>query len=62
MDLSVSRLPVIVWIHGGGFFGGSPLLDGPQPFLNTEEVIWVSMAYRLGALGKIFVFFFIQRP
>ncbi|KAJ6632704.1 Venom carboxylesterase-6, partial [Pseudolycoriella hygida] len=51
MDFSNTRLPVIVWIHGGGFFGGSATADRPEIFLNTKEVIWVSMAYRLGALG-----------
>lgn len=58
VDLSVTRLPVIVWIHGGGFFGGSATSDGPQLFLNTREVIWVSMAYRVGALGDCFCTFF----
>ncbi|KAG4065486.1 hypothetical protein HA402_009047 [Bradysia odoriphaga] len=51
VDLNVTRLPVIVWIHGGGYFGGSATQDSPQLFLNTKDVIWVSMAYRLGALG-----------
>lgn len=54
--MNVTRLPVIVWIHGGGFFGGSSTTDDPQLFLNTGEVIWVSIAYRLGALGKYFRF------
>ncbi|TDG47048.1 hypothetical protein AWZ03_006485 [Drosophila navojoa] len=46
-------LPVMVYIHGGGFFSGSagPQLTGPEYFMDTGEVILVSMAYRLGALG-----------
>ncbi|KAH8411061.1 hypothetical protein KR222_011277, partial [Zaprionus bogoriensis] len=46
-------LPVMVYIHGGGFFSGSasPLLTGPEYFMDTGEVILVAMAYRLGALG-----------
>ncbi|XP_070066566.1 juvenile hormone esterase [Drosophila virilis] len=46
-------LPVLVYIHGGGFFSGSagPLLTGPEYFMDTGEVLLVTMAYRLGALG-----------
>lgn len=46
-------LPVIVYIHGGAFFSGSPhpALLGPQYFMNTGQVIFVAMAYRLGAFG-----------
>ncbi len=46
------RLPVMVWIYGGGFFAGStsqPLYDGTQ--LAGKGVVLVSVAYRLGALG-----------
>ncbi|XP_062127648.1 uncharacterized protein LOC133840012 [Drosophila sulfurigaster albostrigata] len=47
------NLPVMVYIHGGGFFSGSagPAITGPEYFMDTEEVILVTMAYRLGALG-----------
>ncbi|XP_061475132.1 cholinesterase-like [Rhineura floridana] len=42
--------PVLVWIHGGGFFSGSGSLD--RSFLAaTENIIVASMNYRLGALG-----------
>lgn len=43
----------MVYIHGGGFFAGSPssLFHGPQYFMDNGEVILVLMAYRLGALG-----------
>ncbi|KAH8261006.1 hypothetical protein KR044_002119 [Drosophila immigrans] len=46
-------LPVMVYIHGGGFFSGSagPAITGPEYFMDTGEVILVTMAYRLGALG-----------
>jgi para-nitrobenzyl esterase len=46
------KLPVMVWIYGGGFAGGatsSPLYDGSK--LAGKGVIVVSLAYRLGALG-----------
>jgi para-nitrobenzyl esterase len=46
------KLPVMVWIHGGGFAVGAPL----EPIYNGERftqkgVIFVSVAYRLGPLG-----------
>jgi para-nitrobenzyl esterase len=46
------KLPVMVWIYGGGFAGGAtsaPLYDGSK--LAGKGVIVVSVAYRLGALG-----------
>jgi len=53
-DLGAARLPVLVWIHGGGFFGGcnaSPWYRG-GPFAR-DGVILVSINYRLGAEGFI---------
>jgi para-nitrobenzyl esterase len=47
-----SRLPVMVWIHGGSFVtgaGGDPLYDGSR--LAQEGAIVVTFNYRLGALG-----------
>ncbi|KAJ8723122.1 hypothetical protein PYW08_003034 [Mythimna loreyi] len=45
-------LPVMVWIHGGGFVWGSGDDDlyGPQ-FLIRHDVVLVSFNYRLEALG-----------
>ncbi|XP_077284899.1 juvenile hormone esterase-like [Arctopsyche grandis] len=45
-------LPVMVWIHGGGFFSGSGSADifGPE-FLIQQDVIVVTVNYRLGILG-----------
>src|SRR2546430_10589499 len=51
-DLGGARLPVLVWIHGGGFFGGgnaSPWYRG-GPFAR-DGVVLVSINYRLGAEG-----------
>jgi para-nitrobenzyl esterase len=47
-----TRLPVIVWIHGGGFTNGSasmPLYHGDA--FARNGVIFVTIAYRLGPLG-----------
>ena len=49
---SERKLPVMVWIYGGGFFIGStsqPLTTGEH--LASKGIIVVSMGYRLGALG-----------
>ena len=56
--VSDSPLPVVVWIHGGGFFRGNiakPLWQGEflvnQSVERGKPVIMVSVDYRLGALG-----------
>ncbi len=46
------RLPVMVWIYGGGFVGGMtsiPVYDGTR--LARKGVVLVSVGYRLGAFG-----------
>jgi para-nitrobenzyl esterase len=47
-----AKLPVIVWIHGGGYVGGSTsigLYDGTG--YARKGVVLVSLAYRLGPYG-----------
>ncbi len=49
---SADKLPVMVWIHGGGFaFGSSadPVNDGAR--LAAKKVVMVSVNYRLGVFG-----------
>ncbi|XP_046619027.1 venom carboxylesterase-6-like [Neodiprion virginianus] len=43
-------LPVIVFIHGGAFRSGSGMQYGPEYLLN-EDVVLVTINYRLGPLG-----------
>ena len=47
-----AKLPVMVWIHGGGFVGGSGALsgDGGAPFAR-KGVVLVTLNYRLGRFG-----------
>lgn len=47
-----AKLPVLVWIHGGGFVAGSaasPWYDGAS--FNRDGVVVVSIGYRLGIEG-----------
>jgi para-nitrobenzyl esterase len=45
-----ARLPVMVWIHGGGFVGGESDDYNPSALV-ADGVIVVTLNYRLGALG-----------
>ncbi|KAL7737527.1 hypothetical protein ACLKA6_007654 [Drosophila palustris] len=47
-------LPVMVYFHAGGFACGSsdPLTIGPEYFMDTQQIILVTVNYRLGPFGK----------
>ena len=45
------KLPVMVWIYGGGFAMGSAAMVNSGENIAGNGVILVSMTYRLGALG-----------
>ena len=47
-----AKIPVLVWIHGGGFSGGStsiPMYDGTG--FAKKGLVVVSLAYRVGPFG-----------
>ncbi|MBB4962331.1 carboxylesterase/lipase family protein [Micromonospora polyrhachis] len=49
-DLGGARQPVMVWLHGGGFDGGSSsIYDGSR--FARDGVVFVSLNYRLGVEG-----------
>ena len=53
-DASTEKKPVMVWVHGGGYeVGGTvdPGYDFQNFVTENPDVIVVSIAYRLGALG-----------
>lgn len=43
------KLPVLVWIHGGGFITGDAGQDGEK--FAKQGIVFVSLSYRTGALG-----------
>jgi para-nitrobenzyl esterase len=45
------KRPVVVWIHGGAYVGGSSNLYPLDYWARTGDVIVVSINYRLGVLG-----------
>ncbi len=53
MQIPPEPLPVMFWIHGGGWFSGDGTSDlyGPGRLLDSGEVILVSANYRLAAMG-----------
>lgn len=64
LTLSVSRpagpipaagLPVLVWLHGGGYLTGSPALDADGWAIARHGMVVVSVGYRLGAFGFLFL-------
>ncbi len=46
-----SAMPVMFWIHGGGLTGGAGSDYDPTPLLAPQNVIIVTINYRLGYLG-----------
>ena len=44
-------LPVLVWIHGGGFVNGSGDIYNARRLTGRGDVVVVTINYRLGALG-----------
>ncbi|XP_040838503.1 cocaine esterase-like isoform X3 [Ochotona curzoniae] len=46
-----SRLPVMVWIHGGGLVAGMASIYDGSALAAFEDVVVVTIQYRLGILG-----------
>jgi para-nitrobenzyl esterase len=46
-----AKLPVFLWIHGGGLRGGAGFDTDPRKFLNLGKVMFVTFNYRLSTLG-----------
>jgi para-nitrobenzyl esterase len=48
---ATSSTPVMVWIHGGGFTGGAGQDTDPRKYIDQNNVVYVTINYRLGAMG-----------
>ncbi len=46
-------MPVLVWIHGGRYIGGTAKTQtySPEYMMDQGDIVVVSIQYRLGALG-----------
>ena len=51
LDSSSSKIPVMVWIHGGSNVSGNSDFYDPSELVKTQNVIVVSINYRLGPFG-----------
>ncbi|MGW0822893.1 carboxylesterase/lipase family protein [Streptomyces sp. NPDC002845] len=50
-DGAKGRLPVLVWIHGGGYSGGAGQDTNPRRLVRQTGSVVVTVNYRLGPLG-----------
>ncbi|MEM7016285.1 MAG: carboxylesterase family protein [Pseudomonadota bacterium] len=50
-----AKRPVLFWIHGGGYVGGSGRMYNGRVFVQEHDVVVVTINYRLGALGFMHV-------
>jgi len=48
---ATEKKPVLVWIHGGGFTLGSAKEYDPEPLMRSQDILVVTINYRLGHLG-----------
>lgn len=50
-----SKLPVLVWVHGGGMTGGSGKSQNGHAFADQDSVVTVTINYRLGVFGFLYL-------
>lgn len=50
-----SKLPVLVWVHGGGMTGGSGKSQNGHAFSDQDSVVTVTINYRLGVFGFLYL-------
>ena len=55
--LNFQKLPVLVWIFGGGYTTGSASLDvyNPEMLVHLGNIIYVSFQYRVGSHGFLYM-------
>ncbi|MFJ6693135.1 carboxylesterase/lipase family protein [Streptomyces sp. NPDC091294] len=53
-DTGKKNLPVFVWNHGGGNTGGAGRDTDPAKFVTRQDAVFVTLNYRLGAMGWLY--------
>ncbi len=51
----VRRMPVLVWVHGGGMTGGSGIGQNGHSFSHNDSIITITINYRLGVFGFLYM-------
>lgn len=49
------KLPVLVWVHGGGMTGGSGIGQNGHSFSHHDSIITITINYRLGVFGFLYL-------
>ncbi|MCF6405092.1 carboxylesterase family protein [Chitinophaga filiformis] len=49
------RLPILVWVHGGGMTGGSGIGQNGHAFSHNDSIITITINYRLGVFGFLYL-------
>ena len=50
-----NKRPVMVWIHGGGYYAGSSALYDPSRLAANGDIVAVTFNYRLGPFGFLYL-------
>ncbi|MBW8687119.1 carboxylesterase/lipase family protein [Chitinophaga rhizophila] len=49
------KMPVVVWVHGGGMTGGSGIGMNGHAFADIDSIICITINYRLGVFGFLYL-------
>lgn len=49
------KMPVVVWVHGGGMTGGSGMGMNGHAFSDKDSIICITINYRLGVFGFLYM-------
>jgi para-nitrobenzyl esterase len=51
----VKKMPIVVWVHGGGMTGGSGIGMNGHVFADRDSIICITINYRLGVFGFLYM-------
>lgn len=49
------KMPVVVWVHGGGMTGGTGATMNGHAFADRDSIVTVTINYRLGVFGFLYL-------